>query len=158
RMQELESRLSRAEREVRMLRAAAFGALVAGVLFAAARPAATQGQATIVKAPFRVVDAAGKAIVEVDADPGEGRRLRLLGSKGELLAHIGESGSGGAEIAAYGETGMASTGLVTSHDDARLYMIGKTGRRADVMFAATAAKGGSLAIADQAGKALFKKP
>src|SRR5690348_424538 len=125
RLIELERRVHRAEREVRMLRTAGLATVAAAVLFAVARPAATQGQTTVVKAPFKVVDAAGKAIIEVDADPGEGRRLRLMGSNGELLAHVGESGAGGAEIAAYGETGAASAGVITGTNDARLYLIGK---------------------------------
>ena len=157
RFDEIERRLARAEREVRLLRAAGLVVLVAGMLFAVARPAATQGQGTNVKAPFRVVDAAGKSIVEVDADPGEGRRLRLLGANGELLAHVGDSGDGG-EITAYGANGAASATLLGGSKDAALSITGKTGRKADVLLRASAAKGGSLTISDQTGKALLKKP
>lgn len=157
RLTSLESRLSRAEREVKVLRAAGIAVAAAAALFVFARPAATQGQATVVKAPFQVVDAAGKAIIEVDADPGEGRRLRLMGSKGELLAHVGDAGDGG-EITTFGANGMASAGLLAGTNDARLYLIGKTGRRADVVLGTTAAKGGSLTVVDQTGKPLLKKP
>jgi hypothetical protein len=155
-LRSLEVRLSRAEREVRGLRALGLAAIVVGVLLIVARAGATQGQGTIVKAPFRVVDTAAKAIIEVDADPGEGRRLRLLGTNGELLAHVGDSGEGG-EITAYGGSGGASISLLGGSKEALFSITGKPGRKADVILGATAAKGGRLSIADQSGKALLKK-
>src|SRR5262249_60937115 len=83
------------------------GFAAAGLI--AARPGESQNPGTILKAPLKVVDARGQVIVEVAADQFEGRRLRLLGPKGELLAHLGESGAGGGEFSVYGAGGTAAS-------------------------------------------------
>jgi hypothetical protein len=155
-LQTLEERLARAERQVRGLRLA-FGAmaLAAGALLAV-RSGETQNPGTVVKAPLKVVDARGQPVVEIAADQFEGRRLRLLGPKGELLAHLGESGAGGGEFSVYGAGSTAGT-LAAESDAASLSLRGKAGKGPTVLLKTTG-QGGSLLLNDVNARALFQKP
>lgn len=87
RLAALEQRLARAERQAQVLRALGLAALATAVAVLAVSPASPQNNGTVLKAPFRVVDAAGKDLLRVDAGP-HGAVLRLFGSQGATIAEI----------------------------------------------------------------------
>src|SRR5687767_10389257 len=85
RLLELELRLERTERRCRMLLALGAGVLGGSILLAGARPVVSQGN--VLNAPFKVMGAAGKPLLELTAD-GEGPYLRMYDALGRRAATI----------------------------------------------------------------------
>jgi hypothetical protein len=109
---ELKQRLERAERRMRVLSGLFVTALVVGLALAA-QPAMTRTSGSTVKAPFRVVDARGKVLLQVDEGaPGRNQaryrkiyldkgapRLRLFDKTGKDTV-VMIAGENGGQIAA----------------------------------------------------------
>jgi hypothetical protein len=93
RLLEMERRVAHAARQVRLLYGGVLLVLITVVALSTARPAITQGTGSTVKAPFRVVDAAGRTIVQVDAAP-DGALLSLYSSRGLWVAKLYATGEG----------------------------------------------------------------
>src|SRR5262245_10592894 len=94
RLAELERRLARVERRERATRWGALVAVVAALALGAQRPAVTQAFANTVKAPFHVIDAAGKPLVAVTGGQAGGRLL-LHDALGVPVASLYTDGDGG---------------------------------------------------------------
>lgn len=123
RLNELFERIERGERELRALRRQAqiarwlTLAILAGcALFFATRPAATQAQldaavraGTRLRAPFTIVDSAGKPILQVGVNT-VGRGLVLFDASGKMLCGIGRT-SQARGIVVYDDQQRALAGI-----------------------------------------------
>lgn len=97
RLAELEERLARAERQVRVLRGIGLAALATAVALLAVKPATTQNDGSLLKAPLRVVDAGGKELLRVDAGT-HGAVLRLFSSQGVTVAKLQATSPGSGSL------------------------------------------------------------
>jgi len=162
RLLDLEQRLRQTERRVRLLSLAALILVVCSILALTSKPAATQAGAArssehIVHAPFKVVDAAGKMIMDVeDAREAEGHYLRLFDTKGNLMVHIGMNMDGG-EVSVYSPSAWAT--MMADSDSARVTLKGKSAGSASTAQIVGSPKGGALWLYDKAGKnVIFENP
>lgn len=137
RLLDLEARLTRAEAEVAALRRSRRALGIAGAValavlgLATARPAGTQGKGSTVKAPFRVVDDAGQPLLEVGKAGIPYLRMYGAGQTPAVEVYATKWGGG---LNARNQTGRIVAVLDTRE------------------------KGVNLAIYDDQGKLLLRKP
>jgi hypothetical protein len=170
RLQNLERRLARAERQVRLLRGGALLMLVVATALVAARPATTQGDGTTVRAPFAVLDAKGDRLVSVEAErgapvlrlhhpsgrpiaalrvEGEAARFDLLGPDGRMRAGLSVDAQGGL-LELHNRAGRHVATLGSDPDGGILALRDASGRPAAAL--AVDRDGGILVVRDRAGK------
>jgi hypothetical protein len=118
RLMELEQRLARAERQVNVLRGLGLATLAMAVAVLAVRPASPQNNGSVLKAPFRVVDAGGKELLRVDAGP-QGAVFRLFSSQGVTVAEIKATSPGSGSFV------LAEPGVKLLTDKAQAFLRSK---------------------------------
>jgi hypothetical protein len=98
---ELDRRLARAERQVRVLCGTGLLVVITLVVILTSKPAVTQGVGSTVREPFTVVDGQGKQLLRVDTEQARQGEwvptLQLFGSKGNgPVAKLSENEWGGS--------------------------------------------------------------
>ena len=126
RLADLERRVARAERQARALAGLVLVALSGGTIVLAARTAETRSPGSTVRAPFRVVDARGNALLVVDTgewndhwDAPGGTRLRLFDRNRRPTAVLMAAEDGG-DLSLDREGGNRSIGLFAGGGGAAL--------------------------------------
>jgi hypothetical protein len=157
-IRKLGGELQKAQGKSRGYRVFAIGACALGVvaaLLAGARPAITQDAGTTVKAPFTVVNAAGKRVLFVDSD-NEGPFLRLFNSS-EQTAIIAWADKDGGNMALKNAAGKNITELLSRSDGAggNLRVLDKEGKSVVSLFARSDNAGGNLTVYNNQGKSVF---
>jgi len=152
RIAELEARLTRAEGRARWMFGAGLASLVAALVVAGAGPAVSQDQN--VKAPFKVMGAGDKVMLEVASD-NDGPYLKLFDSEGRTAAWLWADKAGGNLIIR--NPAGKNTAALTSRDDGAggevtAYL--KDGTTAAAMFAREDGAGGNLRVNDLKGNAV----
>jgi hypothetical protein len=157
-IQELVRQDDRRKRSIRRSGAAGLAVLVLAVL--AARTSGTQAQAgpqvMTVRAPFVVVDAAGKAIMRVgDAAGAESRGMAIYDAQGRLAASASVNANGKGLVTAIDGRNLAGLGFSPQGDGHLLIS------RADGRFLADVGKDLAtfnvpMAVNDAAGKAIMR--
>lgn len=123
----IEERLSRAERQVRVLRGLLLAAFVGIVALAAVKPGITDGTGTTVKAPFRVVNGKGDIILQSD-EVEAGARLCLFDKDENPRAFV-LSGEEGGAVGIVGNKGQSSAGFTATDDEASFDITNREGKR-----------------------------
>ena len=123
---DLERRVARAERQARALAGLVLVVLSGGTMVLAARTAETRSPGSTVRAPFRVVDARGNALLVVDTgewndhwDAPGGTRLRLFDLNRRPTAVLMAAEDGG-DLSLDREGGNRSIGLFAGGGGAAL--------------------------------------
>ncbi len=148
RLAQLERRVTSAEQRESGTRWAAIAVLLATLVFGTARPAATVQAVSTVKSSFRVVDAQGKTLMEVDnAGLGalRGGTLRLFSQRGRPVVVAGADSAGG-ELQIHGHPGVVVARL-RGNEVAGYLDIGDTQGNRGVWL--TAEGGGGLGLSDR---------
>ncbi len=165
RLKDLEWRLARAEGRERAMRWVGIISLLCVLALLIAKPAVTQTKGNVVKAPFQVVDARGKVVLEVDVDE-QWPRLRLFNLAGQPVVTLYDSQGGGldlydkekrlsvglhatsqgGEIGIYNNGSLSIQNLLNKHEVRTVIQLGVEGYN------------GKLEIYDKAGKTVFSKP
>lgn len=148
RLLELERRLAAAERQLRRLRYSAFLAILGLALFAM-RPTFSQRQGDQTRVPFRVIDAAGKPVLEVTSD-ARGRRLLLFDPAGKPGVRLVADAQGG--LVATTAAGRDAAELSGSSHGGRLQLFNPAGR--DHVRIRADGQGGHLETTGSAGQSL----
>jgi hypothetical protein len=148
RLHELERRLARAERQVRVLRGGALLALMGMMALAATRTATTQGEGSTVRAPFSVVDARGSRLVSIEAEMGA-PVLRLHHPAGRAVATLRVDGDAARfDLLGPDERSRVWMGIDTQGGFVHLH----NGAGQHVATFGSDADGGILAIRDRASR------
>lgn len=114
-MTDVEKRLADLERQMKTYRltAAALGVSLVLGLAVVPRQAISQAPGNTVKAPFRVVDSKGKALLEVLTTDAGGGGLRVLNANQKTVAVLGATEAGGT-IDVFNSKGIMVAGLGAS--------------------------------------------
>ena len=153
RLADLERRVARAERQARALAGLALVAMSGGTLMLAARTAETRSPGSTVRAPFRVVDARGNALLVVDTgewndhwDAPGGTRLRLFDRNRRPTAVLMAAEDGG-DLSLDREGGNRSIGLFAGGGGAALTFEPDLDEEDDLLPGARAARAAAAAAA-----------
>jgi hypothetical protein len=152
RLTSLEARLARAERRERVLRWMVLTMFVGGVVLLTMRPGVTQGEGNTVRAPFRVVDAQGTTLAQVDTRENV-PRLSLLDETGKPVVVIGAtSGTAKQErgLEIYDASGRRAATMRTGGDGGMVGVASASGSGGAMLSAEK--DGGMLCIIGEAGK------
>ncbi len=146
----LERRLAQVERRERMARWTALAVVAGAALLSVSRPASTQSEGTTVKAPFKVVDARNRTLLDVDVADGRAV-LRVYNGAGKSVVGLADmGGAGGGGIGVYDGVGMPAALVDHSAGGGRLLIFNDAGQKHVGEFSATA-KGGQVVVGDSAG-------
>jgi hypothetical protein len=146
-LKDLESRLTRAEARERVTRWGMLALVVLGAALFVARPARTQAQSNMVRAPFVVTNDVGRPLFTVDATDAGGE-ARILNLAGKTTASIYTDRDGG-NMAVRNGAGR-NVGILAGPTGGILDLRTPDGNQAAVIYAGV--DGGNLAIRDKKGK------
>jgi hypothetical protein len=164
RLQQLERRLVRTQRQARFLSALALAAVAgsaAGLLRpdpVAAQPAADPPPRTVLKAPFDVVGTDGKRLMTVEEKREGGAVVRFYRPGNRASVIIDQTGAG-ASVGLVGPDDKLGTVLDSLHDGGGLSVYSGTPSREVVLLRSSPQAGGThLRLADPTGKVLYSRP